>query len=385
MQNQKNLFNLDENTIYLNGAYMSPQLKSVEAVGIANLQKKSKPYIISEQDFFTEKVILKQQFAQLVEAPDYETIAIIPSVSYGIAIAVNNIPFKKGDEIIVLEEQFPSNYYAWKALEAEKGVTIITITAPEIKQGRGATWNNKILEAINPKTKCLAIPHCHWADGTLFNLKAIREQSNQVGAYLVVDATQSVGALPFSVQEIQPDALICGGYKWLLGPYGLGVAYYGERFHDGKPLENNWMNHVGSENFSNLVNYNHTLKPKATRYDVGESSNFILTPMLAEGIKQLNAWKPENIQQYCKNSTENAVIKLREAGYFIEEDTYRSHHLFGMYPKKISEIELVKPLLLKKNIHVSYRGKSIRISPNVYNTEADLERLVDCLVKDSLH
>lgn len=378
MQNQKHLFNLDQNITYLNGAYMSPQLKSVEAIGLSSLKKKSKPYLISEDDFFTEKVTLKKRFAQLIETPDYETIAIIPSVSYGIAIAVTNIPFEKGDEIIVLEEQFPSNYYAWKALETEKGVVIRTISAPEIIQGRGAAWNEKILEVINPKTKCVAIPHCHWADGTLFNLKTIRKRSAEVGAYLVIDATQSVGALPFSVAEIQPDALVCGGYKWLMGPYSLGIAYYGERFHQGKPLENNWMNHMGSENFSNLVKYNHELKPKATRYDVGESSNFILTPMLSEAIRQLNEWNPKNIQQYCKTITENAVEKLREAGYFIEEDSFRSHHLFGMYLPEGKKINSLKIKLSEKNIFVSYRGKAIRISPNVYNSEADLKKLVDC-------
>lgn len=378
MQNQKHLFNLDQNITYLNGAYMSPQLKSVEAIGLSSLKKKSKPYLISEDDFFTEKVTLKKRFAQLIETPDYETIAIIPSVSYGIAIAVTNIPFEKGDEIIVLEEQFPSNYYAWKALETEKGVVIRTISAPEIIQGRGAAWNEKILEVINPKTKCVAIPHCHWADGTLFNLKTIRKRSAEVGAYLVIDATQSVGALPFSVAEIQPDALVCGGYKWLMGPYSLGIAYYGERFHQGEPLENNWMNHMGSENFSNLVKYNHELKPKATRYDVGESSNFILTPMLSEAIRQLNEWNPKNIQQYCKTITENAVEKLREAGYFIEEDSFRSHHLFGMYLPEGKKINSLKIKLSEKNIFVSYRGKAIRISPNVYNSEADLKKLVDC-------
>jgi selenocysteine lyase/cysteine desulfurase len=379
MQNQKKLFNLDPNITYLNGAYMSPQLKSVEAVGHSCLQKKSKPYLISEEDFFSEKRILKQRFANLIAASDYETIAIIPSVSYGIAIAVQNIPFEKGDEIIVLEAQFPSNYYAWKALEVEKGVVIRTISAPELREGRGALWNKKILEAINPKTKCVTLPHCHWADGTLFNLQAIRKRSSEVGAFLVIDGTQSVGALPFSVAEIKPDALICGGYKWLLGPYSLGVAYFGERFHYGKPLENNWMNHVGSENFSNLVNYNHALKPKATRYDVGESSNFILTPMLSEAIRQLNEWQPDNIQDYCKGISETAVSQLREAGYFIEEDSFRSHHLFGLYPKDPSEIEKIKKALLKENIYVSYRGKSIRISPNVYNTLEDVQQLMHYL------
>ena len=380
MQNQKHLFNLDETVTYLNGAYMSPQLKSVERIGLECLQKKSKPYLISENDFFAEKRLLKERFAKLIDAPDSESIAIIPSVSYGIATAANNIHFEKGDEIIVLEEQFPSNYYTWKALEEEKGVVINTIKAPEPQLGRGSVWNDNILEAINIKTKCIAIPHCHWADGTLFNLEAIRKRSDEVGAFLIIDGTQSVGALPFSVENIKPDVLICGGYKWLLGPYSLGVAYFGERFHLGKPIENNWMNHVGSENFSNLVNYNELLKPKATRYDVGESSNFILTPMLSEAIRQLIEWQPAAIQQFCKEISAQSVQTLREAGFFIEQDDFRSHHLFGIYLPKEKSMATLKAKLSEKKIYVSYRGKAIRVSPNVYNSESDMEKLAANLI-----
>lgn len=380
MLNQKHLFELDEQITYLNGAYMSPQLKSVASIGHTCLQKKNKPYLITETDFFKEKETLKKRFAQLIAVDDFESVSIIPSVSYGIANAVHNIPFEKGDEVVVLEEQFPSNYYAWKQLEYEKGVLVKTISAPDIQEGRAATWNTRILEAINPKTKCLALPHCHWTDGTLFNLKSIRERSNDVGAYLVVDGTQSVGALPFIVPEIQPDVLVCGGYKWLLGPYSLGVAYFGERFHQGQPIENNWMNHVGSENFSNLVNYNHVLKPKASRYDVGESSNFILTPMLSEAMKQLNVWGPENIQNYCKNLSKPAIETLKNAGCFIEEDALRCNHLFGVYlPIEIDITDLKRKLLTEK-IYVSYRGEAIRVSPNVYNTEHDMQKLVSCFL-----
>ncbi|MDX1462161.1 MAG: aminotransferase class V-fold PLP-dependent enzyme [Marinirhabdus sp.] len=380
MQNQKHQFRLDSEITYLNGAYMSPQLKSVEEIGVQCLSKKNTPYSISEADFFEDKITLKKRFAQLIETQDHETIAIIPSVSYGIAIAAHNIPFKKGDEIIVLEEQFPSNYYAWKALEESIGVVVKTVQAPKITPSRGATWNTSILEAINSKTKCVAIPNCHWADGTLFDLKAIRTRTHEVDAYLIIDGTQSVGALPFSVEKIKPDALICGGYKWLMGPYSLGVAYFGERFHNGNPIENNWMNHMGSEDFSKLVKYNHILKPKAARYDVGESSNFILTPMLSEAIRQLNAWGVENIQSYCKSISTAAIARLRDRGHFIEEDTMRSHHLFGIYPSEEKSMSVIKSALTKANIFVSYRGNAIRVSPNVYNTASDLDHLAEVIL-----
>lgn len=381
LQNQKHLFNLSDEVTYLNGAYMAPQLRSVEKIGMEAMQRKSKPYLISENDFFSEKIILKKRFALLIEENDPQCIAIIPSVSYGIAIAVNNISFEKGDEIIVLEEQFPSNYYSWKALEKEKGVVVKTIETPEILIDRGKQWNEKILEAISPKTKCVALPNIHWADGTLFNLVKVRERCDEVDAYLIIDGTQSVGALHFSIKEVRPDALICGGYKWLMGPYGMGVAYFGEKFHKGKPIENNWMNHEGSENFSNLVNYNENFKPKSTRYDVGESSNFILTPMLSEAIRQLLEWTPRAIQEYCKSITKNAVKILQNQGCFVEDHQYRAHHLFGIYLPKGQDIQQLKKVISKKNIFVSYRGKAIRVSPNVYNTKEQMEALVSCFIQ----
>lgn len=359
---------------------MSPQLRTVTDIGIENIHKKSQPDTITGNEFFSEKILLRQRFAQLIDAPDPETIAIIPAASYGIATAMHNIPFNQGDEIIVLEEQFPSNYYTWKQLESEQGAVIKTIYAPPLEKGRGQAWNTRVIEAISSKTKCVALPIIHWADGTKFDLKAIRKRTDEVGAYLIIDGTQSIGAMPFSVAEIKPDALICAGYKWLLGPYSLGLAYFGERFHTGTPIENNWMNHKGSENFANLVNYNLEFKPKAIRYDVGQSSNFILTPMLSEALKQLITWTPEGIQQYCKTLCEEPLKRLQEAGYFIEEPNDRAHHLFGIYLPEAKNIAHFKKLLDSKNIFVSYRGQAIRVAPNVYNDAADLEKLVSCFL-----
>lgn len=140
------------------------------------------------------------------------------------------------------------------------------------------------------------------------------------------------------------------------------------------------MNHRGSENFSNLVNYNPQFKDKAVRFDVGESSNFILTPMLSEAIRQLLEWTPEAIQQYCETISEKPLKRLQEKGFFIEDAKYRSKHLFGVYLPEGKDIVDIKDLLTKNKIFVSYRGKAIRVSPNVYNTKDDLEKLVHCLL-----
>lgn len=356
-------------------------LKSVEKIGIKGLRMKRNPMLITPEAFFTDSEILRQEFATLINANDPKSIAIIPSVSYGIAVVAKNIELKSDEHILVASEQFPSNYYAWAKLAEENGAEVKVIAPPDTLVNRGKTWNERILDSINTKTKIVALGNVHWADGTRFDLKAIRKRTKEVGAFLIIDGTQSVGALPFDVQQIQPDALICAGYKWLLGPYGIGLAYFGEAFADGKPLEENWINRLNSEDFSSLVIYEKNYQPGSLRFDVGEHSNFIMVPMMIKALNQLNKWKVENVQEYCYHLTKVPIEKLRENGFWIEDEEYRGSHLFGIRLPQHVEFEKVKAALLKNKVYVSYRGSAIRVSPNVYNDEADLNKLVKVLKK----
>ncbi len=378
MQHQKSLFDITENTTYLNCAYMSPQLKSVSEVGLKSILKKANPDKIFPEDFFNQREVLKQRFAALITAPDYKNTAIIPSVSYGIANAANNVPIKKGEEILLIDEQFPSNVYIWQEIAQKNEAHITVVKPPKDFKNRGARWNAYILDAITKNTAVVAMCHVHWADGTLFDLKNIRQKTKTVNAMLVIDGTQSIGALPFSVQEIEPDALICGGYKWMLGPYAIGMAYYSDAFNDGTPIEHNWMNRYHSEDFTKLTQYEERFKEKAARYSVGESSNFILTPMLIRSIEQLLEWTPTAIQEYCKTIAMTAVQKLRDLGCFIEEDNYRAHHLFGIYLPEHIDFQKLNKQLKQENIMVSIRGTAIRVSPHVYNSEEEFDTLLQC-------
>ena len=379
MQNQRAKFTIPKGVTYLNCAYMSPLLKSVEKAGIAGIQRKRNPFSISSGDFFSDGKNLREEFGALIKAKDSRRIVIIPSVSYGLASVVKNIQLEAGDKIIVAAEQFPSNYYPWERITRETKSNLITVLPPTTLESRGMKWNERILEAIDRKTKIVALGHVHWADGTRFDLERIRKRTREVGSLLVIDGTQSVGALPFDVQKIQPDALICGGYKWMMGPYSIGLAYYGEYFDGGKPLEENWMNRLHSENFTGLVNYQSSYQPGSLRYEVGEHSNFILVPMMLEALKQINRWQPQNIQQYCQKISKPFIDQLRHAGFWIEDESARGLHLFGVrFPQQVS-IEAAKEKIKKKRISVSFRGDSMRVAPNVYNDAKDIERLFEAL------
>ena len=377
MNCQKHLFNLPADQIYLNCARRGPQSKKLEAIGLEAISRQCDPNSYTNADFFGLPRQIKVAFADLIAVDDPDRIAIIPSVSYGLANVANNLNLKKGEKIILVGEQFPSNVYVWME-EVKKSGGILEIVNPPTTKNKAKNWNMAILEAINDQTKMVAMAHLHWTDGTLFDLKKIRKKTKAHNALLVIDGTQSIGALPFSVAAIQPDALIVGSYKWMMGPYSLGVAYYGAAFDEGEPIEKNWINRLNSDDFTNLVNYQSLYRPKANRYSMGEQTNFILSPLLLAAIGQLKEWGIENIQQYCKRITHNAVEAWRDMGLSIEADNWRGHHLFGIRLNDQFDATILNKALQKANISVSFRGTAMRVSPNVYNDESEVIQLVDC-------
>ncbi len=370
---QKDLFKLDPGVTYLNCAYMSPLLKKVEQVGHEMISLKCNPQHVKPAYFFEVVKSLKKAFAQLINLDDDQRVAIIPSVSYGIANAVKNISIEPGGEILLLSEQFPSNYYSWERLAEDNQAKI------EIADVSGQNpTQDVILSKINERTAVIALSHAHWADGTPFDLKTIRIEADKVGAYVIVDGTQSVGALPFDVQELKPDALICAGYKWLMGPYSMGCAYYNEKFDQGIPIEENWINRAGSEHFAGLVNYQSEYQPKASRYSVGEQSNFILAPMLTIAIEQILEWQPIRIQQYCRKISQNFVSEIKNMGLKVEEEAHRCGHLFGIRLPETWSVDRLKSKFQQKNVFVSIRGNAIRVAPHLYNDEGDFGALLQC-------
>ncbi len=375
---QQDKYSLPKDITYLNTAYSGPLSKEAEQIGIDALKIKNTPYLVDGALFFEPAEKLKQEFATLIGAKNPQKIAIIPAVSYGIATVANNICLQEGDEVIVVGEQFPSNYYSWKRLTTKYNAKLTVVAAPNMEQGRAEQWNQDILAAINANTAVISMPNVHWADGAIFDLMAIRAKTKANNALMIIDGTQSVGALPINVEELKPDALICAGYKWLMGPYALGVAYYGPHFNNGIPLEENWISRKNSEDFAGLVDYEDEYKPGAYRYSVGEMSNFNLVPMLTKTIEQLNEYGPEHIQNYCEKITAEAISDLREMHCFIEEDNFRAKHLFGVKLADNMDMEKLQAELKQHKIHVSVRGQYIRVSPNVFNTAEDLEKLVQC-------
>ncbi len=369
---QRELFGIPTDVAYLNCAYMSPQMQSVEEVGEEWLSRKSRPWEITPEHFFGEAEKARKLFAELVNG-DAEGVAVGSSVSYGISTAAANVEVERGGSILVLDEQFPSNYYVWRDLAKEKGAKLVAAPRP-----KDHDWTRAVLENMNEYTSVVAVPNCHWTDGSLLDLEAVGERAREVGAALVVDAIQSLGAHPFDIEKIKPDFLVASAYKWMLGPYGVGFMHVGERFRDGKPIEQNWVNREGSEDFTSLTEYTDGFQPGARRYDVGERGNFLLLPMANEAMRRILDWGVGNISEKIGELTDLIEAEADERDMKTIPKDRRARHMIGLRLGPDAPDDLASRLA-EENVFVSVRSGSVRVSPHVYNDEGDVERLFGVL------
>ncbi|NEU67034.1 aminotransferase class V-fold PLP-dependent enzyme [Spirosoma agri] len=385
LKNQQTQFSLPDGIHYLNCATRAPLSKLAEQAGYDAVRRDTNPFGLRPDDFFRGAVRVRALFSELINNPDPDRIAIVPSVSYGMAVVARNLPHKPGIQagqtIVLLESEFPSDVYAWERVSQEVGLTIKTVRMPD-QFPKGPVWNERLLDAIGPDTALVLAPPVHWMYGVQFDLEAVGKRAREVGAWFAVDGTQAIGALPFDLAASQPDAVVCAGYKWLMGPYSLGLAYFGPAFDEGIPLEEGWMNRLDSNQFHRLMDYQPAYRPKAYRYNVGEQSHFIQMPMLEASLTQLLDWKPERIQAYTEDLMQHAWPALEQLGCFIEPvhgKQGRSHHLVGLWLPDYADPMAVQQALLAEKVAVSPRARALRIAPHLYNTPADVDALVGVL------
>ena len=369
---QRHLFDLPDDIAYLNCAYMAPLMHSVVEAGRQGVRRKARPWEIAAPDFFSNAAHARGLFARIVNAHP-EDVAIVPAASYGMAVAALNLPLRAGQTIVLLVDQFPSNLYPWRAAATRAGADIVTVDAPD------GDLTAAVLAAIDERTAIAALPHCRWTDGALLDLERIGARVRTAGGALALDLTQSAGALPIDVAKVQPAFAVSACYKWLMGPYTLGFLYVHPEQHGGEPLEYGWSPRAGSEDFARLVDYRDEYAPGARRYDMGEMSNFHLMPMAIAALEQILAWGVENIADTLGARTAAIAERARTMGLGSQPAERRAGHFLGL---RFAEGRVPPGLLdalARENVHVSVRGSSMRVTPHLYNTDADVDRLFAAL------
>jgi selenocysteine lyase/cysteine desulfurase len=369
---QRHLFDIPQDVAYLNCAYMSPLMKPVIEAGAAALARKAHPWELTPDKFFTGPDEFRATAAQLLDC-SADCVAIVPSASYAIATAARNLPVTKNQGILVLVEQFPSNYYAWQRLAEETGAHLKIVPWPEDHD-----WTAAVLDSLTAEVAIAALPNVQWTSGGRLDLVRIGEACRKLGVALALDLTQSLGALPFNVREVQPDFAVAASYKWLLGPYSVGLLYVAPKWQHGRPLEENWIQRANARDFASLILYNENYDDGARRFDMGERSNFALLPAAVRAMHQLLDWEVARISETSGALNRHLAKATAEMGFFAPAEPLRAPHYLALRRKQPIPKELPE-MLAREKVFVSVRGSSIRVTPHVYNTTEDCERLIACL------
>lgn len=364
---RRDLFDVPDDVAYFNVASLAPTLRAGLDAGHAALDRRARPWDIAAADWFTAAERRRALFAGLIGATA-DDVALVSATSYGMAVAAANLDARPGQRVLVLAEEYPSGVYTWRRFAARTGAAVATV-----RRRAGADWTAAVLAELDASVAVVSVPQVHWTDGALLDLERIGAAARAAGTALVVDATQTAGAMPLDVAAIRPDFLVTAGYKWLLGPFGLGYLYVDPAHHGGRPLEENWILREDSDDFARLVDYRDAYQPGARRFDVGQRTAFELTPMAIAALEQLTEWTVPRIAASLAATT----ARIAEAAPFPVSEP-RGPHMLGLNVPEPARPALLSALK-RTNVHVGVRGTAVRISPHLHTTDTDLDRLLTAL------
>ena len=301
-------FAVPDDVAYFNTASLGPLLHVVRDAGEEALRRRAAPWTISADDWFTDIETLRALVGRLV-GDDADGVAFVPATSYGFAVAALNLPVPSGSRIMVLAGEYPSGVYTWRRHAAQFGAEVLTV-------GRepGQSWTDAVLDGLDERVAIVSVPQVYWTDGAWVELGAVAARAREVGAALVVDASQSLGVVPLDVRALDPDFVVSVGYKWLLGPVGRSYLWVAPRHRDGAPLEQNWIVRADAEDFTRLTDYRDGYQPGARRYDHGQRTQFELTPMAIAAVGQVLGWGVETVATRLAAVTDQIVSRLGAVG-----------------------------------------------------------------------
>jgi selenocysteine lyase/cysteine desulfurase len=368
----RHLFEIPDDLAYFNCASLAPQLRSVREAAERALARRAAPWTIAADDWFTDVERLRARFAQLLGA-DADGVAVVPATSYGLAVAAHNVAGSAGDRVLLIADDYPSTVYTWRAWAERTRGEVLTV-----ERASGGTWAEALVAAIDRRVRVVSVPNVHWTDGALVDLERVAAATREAGALLVVDVTQSLGAMPFDLAAVRPDYLVATGYKWLLGPFSVAYLFAGPGHRSGRPIEENWINRAGAEDFAGLTAYTDEYRPGARRFDVGQRTNFLLTPMAIAALEQLLEWGVESIAARLAETTRRIEDEARERGLDAVPAADRGPHMLGI-SLPAERRAAIGAQLAAANVFVGMRGSVMRVSPHLHVTEEDVDRLFAAL------
>jgi selenocysteine lyase/cysteine desulfurase len=378
LASQRGLFDVPRDICYLNSASYSPLPLRTQEAARAAVGRKGTPWTLDASFANGQHERARLAAARLINA-DAADIALISSISYGVATAAKLLTIARGARVLVLENDHSSPVLEWQTRADAQGFTIETVRQPH-----DGDWTSAVLASIErpgaPPVALASVSSVHWSDGGRIDLERVGEALRRQGAVFLVDATHSAGVQTIDVKRLDPDFVIFPTYKWLLGPYGRAFIYIARRHQDGIPLEQTAFGRrdVRSENAVYFADTRYV--PDVRRFDMGERDHFISMEMAAIGMEMMAEWGQAAIEQRLSMLTERIAGGLRGANVHIADRHLRAPHILSLGFEDGLPAGLVEGLA-SEGIYVAARLRRMRISPHVFNDEADADRFVAALTR----
>jgi cysteine desulfurase / selenocysteine lyase len=313
---------------------------------------------------------LKQQIVSMIGARSVDEIVEMPNVATGINTVAQSLPLRAGDNVLVLDGDYPANIYPWLNL-APKGVLV-----KWVPQHEGGLDLDRLAARIDNRTRAIALSSAMFATGFRNDLAAVGALCRQHDIFFVVDAIQTLGAFPLDVEACQIDFVACGSQKWLLGAPGSGFLYCrGDRLpqlHAGA-----YVGATSTVDPFNFLDYNFTLLPTADRFQIG-TPNLLGRVALHATLRLLLEVGQERIAERVLEVTGVLIEDLQARGYRILSNLQQQHRS-GIVIVDVPDLQAAHARLLEAQVVTSIRGAGLRIAPHFYNSDADVLRVGEVL------
>ncbi|MGC1562725.1 MAG: aminotransferase class V-fold PLP-dependent enzyme [Bradyrhizobium sp.] len=378
LASQRGLFDMPRDICYLNSASYSPLPLRTQQAARAAVGRKARPWTLDASFANRQHERARIAAARLINA-EASDVALIPSISYGVAAAAKLLTIPPGARVLVLENDHSSPVLEWQTRSAAQGFAV-----EAVRQSGDGDWTSAVLAAIErqgaPPVALASISSVHWSDGGLLDVESVAAALRRQGAVFLIDATQGAGVLAMNVKILDPDFVLFPTYKWLLGPYGRAFIYIARRHQDGIPLEQTAFGRRdvrsdGTIYFSDL-NY----VADARRFDMGERDHFISMEMAAIGMEMMAEWGADAVCERLAMLTCRIEEGLRGLRVRIPDRRLRAPHVLSLGFEGGLPDDLVEGLAAE-GIYVAPRLGRMRISPHVFNDEEDADRLVSALAR----
>lgn len=365
------LFDVTDRYTYLNHCSIGPLPKSTKRAVIEHIEEHAAMGGLADNKIEKIKEDARNRFAKLINSTPQE-IAFLKNTPEGISTVASGLNWKPGETVITTGLEFPANIYPWLNLKS------LGVNVEILEPINGRLPADYIISHIDDSTRAVAISYVQFSNGFRVNLKEIGKYCREREIYLVVDAIQGVGVLPFDVKNYFVDFMACSSHKWLLSPRGVGIFYCRRELIDKLRLTDLGQNSVYKDP-ARFLDYKFELKDTAERFEGGMLGYPAIIGM-RESLRLLDEIGIEIISSTVRELTDILVKGLLKKGYRCLSSRRETEWsgIVSFISDKYSSDELFEKIM-KENIIISLREGALRVSPDFYNTREEIHHLLEVL------